>query len=125
MDGRQALAPREAFRILDTWHVSGMRGTGSSEYEVEDLFVSAEMTFQMFIGKPLHSAQVFSLPGAFFSAIVATVAVGIAYGVIEALAELAAVKRGYSGRPTLRDQAFAQYSVAKAQALAESGGVYL
>jgi hypothetical protein len=34
MNGLQALAPREAFRILDTWHVSGMRGTGSSEYEV-------------------------------------------------------------------------------------------
>lgn len=125
MNGLQALAPRETFRILDTWHTSGMRGTGSSEYEVENLFVPAGMTFQMFMGKPLHSAQIFRLPGAFFSAIVATVAVGIALGSIEALTELAAIKRGPAGRPSLRDQAFAQYSVAKAQALTESGGAYL
>jgi alkylation response protein AidB-like acyl-CoA dehydrogenase len=125
LEGLQSLAPREAFRVLDTWHVSGMRGTGSNEYEVEDLFVPAELTFKMFIGKPRHSAPIFSLPGAFFSAVVATVSIGIAHGAIEALAQLAAVKRELAGRPPLRDQAFAQYSIAKAQALAESAGGYL
>lgn len=124
-EGLQSLAPREAFRVLDTWHVGGMRGTGSNEYEVEDLFVPADLTFRMFIDKPRHPAPIFTLPGAFFSAVVATVSIGIAHGAIEALAQLATVKHGLVGRPSLRDQAFAQYSIAKAQALAESAGGYL
>jgi alkylation response protein AidB-like acyl-CoA dehydrogenase len=122
---RQALAPREAFRILDTWYVSGMRGTGSTEYEVENLFVAADMTFQMFIGKPRHPAPLFRLPGAFFGAVIATVAIGIAQGTVEALAHLAEAKRSPSGHPSLRDQAYAQYCIAKAEALAESSALYL
>jgi alkylation response protein AidB-like acyl-CoA dehydrogenase len=125
MSGLQALAPRETVRVLDTWHVSGMRGTGSSEYEVETLFVPEPMTFQMFIGKPRHPAPVFRLPGAFFSAVVATVAVGIARGTVDALARLAEAKRAPAGRASLRDQAFAQYCIAKAEALAEAGRLYL
>ena len=122
---RQALAPRDAFHILDTWHVGGMRGTGSTEYEVEDLFVPAEMTFQMFIGKPRHPAPLFRLPGGFFGAALAIVVLGIARGAAEALRQLAASKPAAPGRPSLRDQAFAQYAVGKAQALAESGSLYL
>lgn len=36
--------PREQARILDTWHTLGMRGTGSADYAVEDLFVPDHMT---------------------------------------------------------------------------------
>ena len=121
----QALAPRDAFRVLDTWHVSGMRGTGSTEYEVEDLFVPAEMAFKMFLGEPRHPAPIFRLPAAFFCAALAAVALGIAHGAAEALVRLVETKRSLPGRPSLRDQASAQYAVAKAQALAESGALYL
>jgi alkylation response protein AidB-like acyl-CoA dehydrogenase len=98
---------------------------GSTEYEVENLFVPAEMTFRMFIGEPRHPAPFFKLPGAFFAAAVASVTIGIALGTVDGLTRLASRKRGYPGRPALRDQAFAQYAVAKAQALAESAGAYL
>jgi indole-3-acetate monooxygenase len=116
---RQALAPREAFRVLDTWHVGGMRGTGSTEYEVEDLFVPAEMTFQMFTGKPRHAAPVFRLPGAFFCAALTVVMLGIARGAAEGLQRLADAKA------SVQNQAAAQYAVAKALALAESGSLYV
>ncbi|MDX8516318.1 hypothetical protein [Mesorhizobium captivum] len=122
---RQALAPRDAFRILDTWHVSGMRGTGSTEYEVENLFVPAETSFRVFVSQPCHPAPFFRLPGAFFAAAVASVTIGIALGTVDGLKRLASGKRGFPGRPALRDQAFAQYAVAKAQALAESASAYL
>jgi alkylation response protein AidB-like acyl-CoA dehydrogenase len=118
-EARQALAPRESFRILDTWHVGGMRGTGSTEYAVEDLFVPAEMTFQMFTGQPRHAAPVFRLPGAFFSAALAVVVLGIARGAAEGLQRLAEAKA------SVQNLAAAQYAVAKALALAESGGLYV
>ena len=34
-----ALVPRGEFRIIDNWFVSGLRGTGSKDVEVEDAFI--------------------------------------------------------------------------------------
>jgi hypothetical protein len=42
---RMAYLPKGTYRILDTWHVGGLRGTGSHDIVVEDVFVSAERTF--------------------------------------------------------------------------------
>jgi len=126
---RQALAPRAAFRVLDTWQASGLRGTGSTDYEVDGLFVPSDMSFRVFLDKPKHPAPVFRLPGAFFGAAVASVALGIGHGATEGLTQLAAVKGGLKGGAgggnPLRQQAFAQYAVAKAQALVESAKLYL
>lgn len=126
---RQALAPREAFRVLDTWHASGLRGTGSTDYEVDGLFVPSDMSFRVFLDKPKHPAPVFRLPGAFFGAAVASVALGIGHGATESLTQLAAMKGGSNGGAgggnPLRQQAFAHYAVAKAQALVESAKLYL
>lgn len=126
---RQALAPREAFRVLDTWQANGLRGTGSTDYEVDGLFVPSDMSFRVFLDAPKHPAPVFRLPGAFFGAAVASVALGIAGGATEGLKQLAAVKGGSKGGAgggnPLRQQAFAQYAVAKAQALVESAKLYL
>ena len=45
-DGRAAetrlmLVPASAVEFLDTWHVSGLSGTGSTDYEIHDVFVPA------------------------------------------------------------------------------------
>lgn len=36
---RMLWVPKEETRLVDTWHVMGMRGTGSQDYTVEDSFV--------------------------------------------------------------------------------------
>lgn len=36
--------PRTDATILDTWHTFGMRGTGSTDYAVQDLFVPNRLT---------------------------------------------------------------------------------
>jgi alkylation response protein AidB-like acyl-CoA dehydrogenase len=124
-DTRAGLAPRAAFRVLDNWRTGGMRGTGSADYEVEDLFVPTDMTFRMFLDAPHHPAPLFRLPGAFFAAAVATVALGIARGAADGLVALADAKHAPPSRTSLRDQPFAQYAVAKALALSQSASVYL
>src|SRR6478736_2786310 len=41
---RTALFRRDRANIKDTWHVTGLRGTSSNDYEVSDLFVPEEYT---------------------------------------------------------------------------------
>jgi alkylation response protein AidB-like acyl-CoA dehydrogenase len=42
---RMAYLPQGSYRILDTWHVGGLRGTGSHDIVVDEVFVPAERTF--------------------------------------------------------------------------------
>ena len=39
----EVLVPRADYEILDTWHTMGLRGTGSHDVQMQDLFVPAEM----------------------------------------------------------------------------------
>jgi len=41
---RWALLPRPGYQIVDTWHVTGMRGTGSKDIVAEGVFVPAHRT---------------------------------------------------------------------------------
>ncbi len=49
---RAMLFKAERATILDTWTVSGLRGTGSHDIAVEDVIVPAEDTFDIFLGRP-------------------------------------------------------------------------
>lgn len=40
--------------IHDVWHMSGMKGTGSNTFSVEDLFVPADRRWTVFGEEPLH-----------------------------------------------------------------------
>ncbi|MFJ3796137.1 acyl-CoA dehydrogenase family protein [Streptomyces sp. NPDC090088] len=44
---RIMLARREEFEILDTWHTTGLAGSGSCDYQAQDLFVPEEHTFSL------------------------------------------------------------------------------
>ncbi len=39
------LAPASSFEIQDTWHTTGLRGTGSNDYRVSDLFIPERHSF--------------------------------------------------------------------------------
>jgi indole-3-acetate monooxygenase len=47
-----AVIPRDDIRFTDGWHVQGLKGTGSFDYEVTDLFVPASRTFELFTRTP-------------------------------------------------------------------------
>ncbi|AEV83072.1 acyl-CoA dehydrogenase [Actinoplanes sp. SE50] len=41
---RMLFVPVSAVRLLDNWHTLGLRGTGSNDFEADDVFVPAEYT---------------------------------------------------------------------------------
>jgi alkylation response protein AidB-like acyl-CoA dehydrogenase len=122
---RQVIVPREACRVLDTWHVGGLRGTGSTDYTIDDVFVPREQSFFMFFGERFHDAAIFRMPSTFFGVAIGTVALGIARGAIEAFLELASAKRPLMSPNLLRERPSAQYDVGKAEALVDSCRDYL
>ena len=58
---RVAIIPRGEIRFTDGWHVTGLKATGSFDYEVDDLFVPGFRTYPLFTREPLRGGHVFRL----------------------------------------------------------------
>ena len=98
--------PKAGARIVDTWNVSGMRGTGSHDIEVDELFVPEERTFSALerrarVTGPINRIHGFDLAGCGF----ACVGLGVARAAIDALVELATAKVPRSSSDLLRERA--------------------
>jgi len=114
---RSVLFHRDEIEIHDTWDTSGLRGTGSHDYSVADVFVPAARSFSL-LGTPVHDAPLYRQP--FFGTLaagVAAVSLGIARAAIDALVELAAGKQAPGARKTLAHRELVQLQVARAEGL--------
>jgi indole-3-acetate monooxygenase len=56
-DTQVAVVPREEISFNDGWHVQGLKGTGSYDYRVEDVFVPVSRTFPLFSREPRRGAS--------------------------------------------------------------------
>lgn len=89
---RTFLVPRRDYRIDDTWHVMGLRGTGSKDVVVDGTFVPEHRTHRLIDGfkrsspgNELNPAPLYRLPfGQVFVRSVSTSAIGIAQGALDA-----------------------------------------
>ena len=90
---RLAFLPASEWEIVDTWHVVGLRGTGSHDLRLTDAFVPEDQTCTLF-GLPSIDAALYRIPllGK-FALHLGAVAIGIARGAIEEIAALARDKR--------------------------------
>jgi alkylation response protein AidB-like acyl-CoA dehydrogenase len=92
---RMLTFPREEAEILDTWHVTGLRGTGSADIVVEDLFVPERASHRMLSEERNASCRgpLYQLPLITVGAMpMASVALGIAQHAVDAFVELSATK---------------------------------
>lgn len=120
------LLPASDVEILDTWDTVGLRGTGSHDVAVHDVFVPAERAGVVATGRDtLPDATLFRLPPALrFPFPKVGVATGIARAAIAAFTELAEGKKARVSRTLLRDRPDAQLAVARAEALVGSGWAF-
>ena len=90
---RIALFAPDQVTIEDTWHVSGLCGTGSHHIRVDDVVVPAERTFSVQTAEPCVDAVMTRIPlPAPYALLLAAMAVGIARGAVDDLLGLAAGK---------------------------------
>ena len=114
--------------ILDTWHTTGLRGSGSNDFAVKELFIPEERSCvvwpRMRRSGPLYSYPLlfaYNLPG---------VTLGIAQNAIDTFVETAARKQTTMSNLTgqkvmLREEAYVQSAVARAEAMVGSARCYL
>ena len=115
--------PRNSAKILDTWHTVGMRGTGSTDFAVEDLFVPDRLTAP--VGPLSQPAPGFEGPlfrmwpwNAILGETI--VSVGIAAAAVDRAVQLCKTKTARYNVTPLREQQLAQYQMGKAKALVEA-----
>jgi alkylation response protein AidB-like acyl-CoA dehydrogenase len=119
--------PTREARVLDTWHVNGLAGTGSHDIEVSEVLVPASHCFDFRSTKPRPFDPLASLP--LFSrlgAAIAGVGIGIARRAIAEFAKLAGEKSSITspGAP-LRDRASVQIDVARARGLVDGARAHV
>ncbi len=117
---RSAIFRPEQCEVLDTWHTTGLAGTGSHDYVVDDLFVAEEDSWDP-AGKMRRTEPVYRYPPLFLVPH-AGVPLGIARAAIDAVLTLAGNKPtdGWVAttetKPTLQEDGQAQETVAVAEA---------
>jgi len=117
--------PACSCEILDTWHSIGLRGTGSHDYTVSDLFVPAARSLS-FREPPSSPGPLYALPTiALFGAVLAAVPLGIARHAIDLLTELAGTKIATRSQQALREDATMRGDLGRAEALLRSGRAFL
>jgi alkylation response protein AidB-like acyl-CoA dehydrogenase len=102
--------------ILPAWDPTGLRGTGSDDFEVRDAFVPEHRSFSI-TEAPRESGALYRLPfGVLTELPVTAVAVGIAHHALDAFAALARVKKIHGTATLLTDDPVVQSTFGAAQA---------
>lgn len=112
----EALFSRENFEIVDTWDVAGLRGSGSHDVKVENLFVPEEMISRVSRNPGHERGTLYRLP--LYSRLAYNkvgVATGIARAAIAAFRTLATTKTPRGTFSKLRERTDAQLAIAEAE----------
>jgi indole-3-acetate monooxygenase len=120
--------PADKATILDTWHTLGMRGTGSDDVVVSDLFIPERHTALLApLEKPgtAYQGPLYRLTIWVPIALLAPPALGLAHAAIDDLIALARTKTpSYTGSSLCQRQVV-QRQVAEAEATLGAGRAYL
>jgi alkylation response protein AidB-like acyl-CoA dehydrogenase len=120
------LFPAEQAKLLDNWNPIGLRGTASESYAAEDLFVPEEFTgTREDPALRREPGPLYAFPQqTLYSVGIASVALGIARGMLDAFIELA-LRKTPRGAGRLADNAVIQAEVARAEARLGAARCYL
>jgi alkylation response protein AidB-like acyl-CoA dehydrogenase len=117
---RTCLFPKSKTKFTDIWHTMGLRGTGSDQYAVKDLFVPEAYTLRSIAR---NSPETRREPGllynfsslSMYAAGFAGVAMGCARSTLASFIELARDKIPRGARKTMRDNNVTQSQVAQSE----------
>jgi len=110
-DYRTFLLPRKDYTIVDTWHVNGLKGSGSQDIVVTDMFVPSHRTldfrdvWKMKVpGHAVNDAPLYHFPFVqVFHRAVSNASIGALQGMLDAFLAYGATRVGAMGLATIDD----------------------
>ena len=123
---RVVWVPSEQGTILDSWHVMGMRGTGSKDFTVQDAFVPAR--------RSVAQEQGTQQPGALYHGrayivlqwtLTVANSLGIARGAMDDLQAIAQTEASTLNTQLLRDRPAVQRALGEAEAALQAARAYV
>ncbi len=125
-EARYLFVPAAEAELLDTWHVRGMRGTGTHHFAVHDVFVPEARTVRSATAPVLEPGPLYVIPRTLlFASGDAAVALGLARSCLTTFGELAGAKTPRGMPALLRDQSMIQLNVGHAEADLRAGRALL
>jgi alkylation response protein AidB-like acyl-CoA dehydrogenase len=117
---------RQQVAVHDTWHVSGLRATASSDWEVREAFVPAAAVHAFIGHSPVEPGLLYRMPAlAIFAWTVSVVPLGIVRGALDCFADMAVNKERLGTSALLRDREMVQSMVGRAEALLGAARAFL
>ncbi len=113
-DARMMLFPASDAVLHDTWHVMGLKGTGSGDFEVNDVFVPEERSISLIADAPVEPGPLYRFPVFGLLALgVCAVAMGNARAALDELHQLALAKKRMGSARTLAQRTAVQDAYAR------------
>ncbi|MEE8165639.1 MAG: 3-hydroxy-9,10-secoandrosta-1,3,5(10)-triene-9,17-dione monooxygenase oxygenase subunit [Myxococcota bacterium] len=132
-DMRTFLLPRRDYRIIDTWHAVGLKGSGTNDILVEGAFVPEYRTLSFADtavcecpGNAVNTAPLYRLPFAsVFATAIAAAALGIARGALTVYRDLLSERFKIIYGEAARQDPHAQVMLAKAHSMVDAAWLQL
>ena len=110
----------------NTWQVNGLRGTGSGDYELKDIFVPDGRWIYFPVQKSVIDAPLYRV--SFYGALaagVSAVGLGFAKRALDEIKQLGLTKKPVMARKTLSEKAVVQFQLAEKEAKYQAAKAFL
>ena len=125
-DQRMMVFPASEATLHDTWHVMGLKGTGSGDISVENILVPRARSVSLITDVPHEAGPLYTFPAfGLLSLGVSAVAMGNARASLDAFKELASAKKSQGSKKTLAERQTIQANFAEAEASWRAARAYL
>ena len=118
------LVPKDAIEFLDTWHSTGLRGTGSTDFKLTDHRVPSAHIVGLEVRK-MPDTPLFQFPNFTLLALgIGAVSMGIARAALDEFVDLAQQKKRISSSSTIAERSHTQMQIATAEAKLRSARAF-
>jgi len=118
------LVPKDAIEFLDTWHSTGLRGTGSTDFKLTDHRVPSAHIVGLEVRK-MPDTPLFQFPNFTLLALgIGAVSMGIARAALNEFVGLAQQKKRISSSSTIAERSHTQIQIATAEAKLRSARAF-
>lgn len=114
---RMLFFPVDQVAFIDSWHVAGLKGTGSGDFKVDAIKVPKTHSVSFVSDRPLDQGALYKFPLFGLLALgVCSVALGNARAALEDIKQIAITKKTPGGTRNMAQRAVVQVELAKAEA---------